>query len=61
MILLPRALLALASGQPIPANRRGVLIPVERIGETDIQGAIVMVEIDLISPRFKKRSLPAPP
>lgn len=43
---LPRALLALASDQPIPADRRGVLVPVERIGETDIDGAIVVIETD---------------
>lgn len=46
MISLPRALLALASGQPIPAERRGVLVPVERVGETDIHGAIVVIETE---------------
>nr|WP_298101983.1 hypothetical protein [uncultured Shinella sp.] len=46
MTPLPRTLRALAPDQPIPAARRGVLIPVERIGETDIGGAIVMVETD---------------
>lgn len=45
MTPLPRALLALAPDQPIPADRRGVLIPIERIEETDIDGAIVVVEI----------------
>lgn len=44
MTPLPRTLLALAPDQPIPTDRRGVLIPVERIGETDISGAIVVVE-----------------
>ncbi len=45
MTPLPRALLALAPDQPIPANRHGVLIPAERIGERDIRGAIAVVEI----------------
>ncbi|MCJ8051746.1 hypothetical protein GB928_003830 [Shinella curvata] len=45
MTPLPRALLALAPDQPIPADRRGVLIPIERIAETNIDGAIVVVEI----------------
>lgn len=46
MTTLPRALLALAPDQPIPANRRGVLIPVARISGTDIHGAVVVVETD---------------
>ncbi|MCR6501836.1 hypothetical protein MUO32_22635 [Shinella sp. CPCC 101442] len=46
MTPLPRALLALAPDQPIPLARHGVLIPSGRIGETDIRGAIVMVETD---------------
>jgi len=44
MTPLPCALHALAANQPIPADRRGVLIPAARIGETDIHGAIVIVE-----------------
>lgn len=46
MTPLPRALLCLAFDQPIPANRHGVLIPAARIDETDIRGAIVVVETD---------------
>lgn len=46
MTPLPRALLALAPDQPVPADRRGVLIPIEGIEETDINGAIVVVKSD---------------
>lgn len=46
MTPLPRTLLSLAPDQPIPADRRDVLIPAERIGEKDISGAIVVVETD---------------
>ena len=46
MTPLPRTLCALAPDQPIPADRRGVLIPVERIGEMDIGGAIVVIKSD---------------
>lgn len=43
MTPLPRALLPLAPGQPIPADRRGVLIPAGRIGDSAVGGAIVLV------------------
>lgn len=46
MTPLPRALLALAPDQPIPADRRGVLIPAARIGEPDIDGAIIVVDTE---------------
>ncbi|WP_421579436.1 hypothetical protein [Shinella sp. M31] len=46
MTPLPRALLALTPDQPIPANRRGVLVPAAQISETDIDGAIVVVKTD---------------
>jgi hypothetical protein len=46
MIPLPRVLLALPGDEPVPADRRGVLIPAKRIGGADISGAIVVVDTD---------------